>query len=311
MPTSSSLQQLHQNANLSESWTQPVAASPYPAAIASLFPLEEMQAAQSEISQWSEYQPTSLLSLNKIADAAGVGQVLYKDESTRLGLGSFKALGGAYAVLHYLSRHLSAESGNPIKMAQIRQGQYTAQTQSLTVSTATDGNHGRSVAWGAKQAGCACKIYIHRDVSVGREQAMAALDADVIRIDGDYDESVRQCALDTEKHGWQMISDTSYEGYRDIPRQVMAGYTMMVREILMLLRVHRHRCLFRQVSAALQVLLLPHSGLSWVSLCHGLLWLSLRTPTASFEVCEIKHPPRLKSNKKPSWQDYHAAKCHM
>lgn len=196
------------------------------------FSSQDMQFAQHEIAQWEGYTPTSLLSLTPIALEAGVAQVWYKDESTRFGLGSFKALGGAYAVMHYLANLLSTQSNTNITMASVRAGEHKAALASVTVTSATDGNHGRSVAWGARMAGVSCTIFIHRDVSVAREQAMADLGATVVRIDGDYDESVRHCADVAQREGWQVISDTSYEGYRDIPRQVMAGYTVMVHEIL-------------------------------------------------------------------------------
>ena len=204
----------------------------YPETLEALFPAKLMDSAVEELTQWPGYKPTGLESLSHLASYLKVGAVHYKDESTRFGLGSFKALGGAYAVLVHLQKTLSADSHQQVSLAELRSGNLKDQAAKLTVATATDGNHGRSVAWGAQQAGCACKIYIHRDVSVGREQAMAALGADVVRIDGDYDESVRQCAHDARQHGWQVISDTSYPGYMDIPKLVMAGYTVMVEEIL-------------------------------------------------------------------------------
>lgn len=191
-----------------------------------------MTAAQREIKSWPVYKPTSLRQLPAIAEHAGVGTVLYKDESTRFDLGSFKALGGAYAVLKYLASQVGGQLGRDVTLESIRSGQYKARVGSMTITTATDGNHGRSVAWGAKLAGCQCRIYIHKDVSAGREAAMAELGADVIRIDGNYDQSVKQCAEEAEKNGWQMISDTSYEGYTAIPTDIMAGYTVMVDEIL-------------------------------------------------------------------------------
>lgn len=204
----------------------------YPSELADLFPMDMMQAAQNEIATWQGYEPTALRKLDAIGEAANVSSVYYKDESTRFGLGSFKALGGAYAVLHYLSGVLSERLGRAVSMSEIRSGALAAEASKITVATATDGNHGRSVAWGAKQAGCKCRIYIHAEVSKGREEAMAAYGAEVIRISGDYDESVRLAASEAAAGGWQIISDTSYDGYLDVPRQVMAGYTIMVREIL-------------------------------------------------------------------------------
>ncbi|MFQ5567303.1 MAG: diaminopropionate ammonia-lyase, partial [Paracoccaceae bacterium] len=158
--------------------------------------------------------------------ALGLGAVLYKDESGRFGLGSFKALGGAYAVLRLMSDKLG------LGMADIRAGHGRAAARAITVTTATDGNHGRSVAWGARLAGCRCRIYIHAKVSEGRARALADLGAEVVRTDGDYDDSVRTCARESAENGWFMVSDTSYEGYLDIPRQVMAGYATMAEEVL-------------------------------------------------------------------------------
>ena len=204
----------------------------WPDALNRQFSADDMCRAQQEIQQWDGYAATSLESLSQVAATAGVRQLWYKDESTRFGLGSFKALGGAYAVMHYLADLLSEQTGTAISMASVRAGEHKAALSSVTVTSATDGNHGRSVAWGARMAGVNCTIFIHRDVSSAREQAMASLGATVVRIDGDYDESVHHCAAVAKENNWQVISDTSYEGYRDIPRQVMAGYTVMVDEIL-------------------------------------------------------------------------------
>ncbi|MEC8089745.1 MAG: diaminopropionate ammonia-lyase, partial [Pseudomonadota bacterium] len=165
---------------------------------------------------WTGYAPTPLHDLPEIAEMIGVARVVYKDESVRFGLGSFKALGGAYAVAALVGQ-LEASGGR---------------AADLTVATATDGNHGRSVAWGASRAGCAAKIYIHAHVSKAREEAMAAYGADVIRINGNYEASLAACKEDAAAHGWQIVSDTSWEGYHDVPLMVMSGYTLMAREVL-------------------------------------------------------------------------------
>ncbi len=191
-------------------------ASAYPVSLENSFPRKLLADAQREIRSWEAYSPTPLLELTNLSKALGLATIYYKDESRRFGLGSFKALGGAYAVLSIVKTGLA----NGFKTSQI------------TVATATDGNHGRSVAWGAKRAGCACKIFIHSAVSQGREDAMAVLGAEVIRINGDYDESVRQCAQQAATHKWEVISDTSWAGYTHTPSLVMAGYTVMVSEVL-------------------------------------------------------------------------------
>ena len=184
--------------------------TPYPSNLEELFPTSMVHEAQDAIAKWDDYTPTSLHDLAPLAQAIGINKLYYKDESTRFGLGSFKALGGAYAVEKLMIDRDASQ---------------------VTVATATDGNHGRSVAWGAQQTGCKCVIYIHAEVSQGRADAMAAYGAEIIRVDGDYDLSVRQCAEDSAKHGYEIISDTTWEGYMDVPRYVMAGYTMMVHEI--------------------------------------------------------------------------------
>jgi diaminopropionate ammonia-lyase len=199
---------------------------PYPDRLETPFPRALTDAAIAEIRAWPGYEPTPLRNLDRLAGALGISAVLYKDESQRFGLGSFKALGGAYAVIRLLSDKLG------MSMADIRTGHGRDAAQTITVTTATDGNHGRSVAWGARQAGCRCRIYIHAKVSEGRARAMADLGAEVVRIDGDYDTSVHLCASESQENGWFMVSDTSYEGYLDIPRQVMAGYATMTTEAL-------------------------------------------------------------------------------
>ena len=175
-----------------------------------------MGRAFDTISNWPGYTPTPLVDLPEIATHCGVARVVYKDESTRLGLGAFKALGGAYAVADLVREQV--ENG-------INAGE-------VTVATATDGNHGRSVAWGAQLAGCNAKIYIHEHVSKARETAMQAYGAEVIRVQGNYEVSLADCKADAEAHGWHLVSDTSWEGYVDVPRAIMAGYTVMGREII-------------------------------------------------------------------------------
>lgn len=129
-----------------------------------------------------------------------------------------------------LQAELERKAGVRPKMVDLLAGRWKDQVAGLVVSCATDGNHGRSVAWGARMFGCRCIIYVHRDLTEGRKQAMEALGAEVIRIDGNYDESVRQADADARKHGRIIVSDTSYEGYMEIPKDVAMGYTVMLSE---------------------------------------------------------------------------------
>lgn len=190
-------------------------------------------AAQQEITQWPGYAPTPLHHLPGLAAKLGVKELFYKDESTRFTLKSFKALGGAYAVFRLIQQAIAKEhNGYLASPAEVLSGQYRDIVSKLTVTCATDGNHGRSVAWGAQTFGCNCVIYVHATVSQGRADAIAAFGADVVRVQGNYDESVRHAAEQAEANGWTVVSDTTYEGYRDIPIDVMHGYGVMSREMI-------------------------------------------------------------------------------
>lgn len=184
------------------------------------------------ISACPHYAPTPLRSLDRAAAAAGVGTIWYKDESGRFGIGSFKALGGAYAVARLLQRLVSATLGREVSIAELTRGELRTVTQKITVTCATDGNHGRAVAAAAEVFGCRAAIFLHRDVSIGRESAIRAYGAEILRVDGDYDVSVRAASRAAEENGWQIVSDTSWPGYRDVPRDVMQGYTVMLIETL-------------------------------------------------------------------------------
>jgi diaminopropionate ammonia-lyase len=188
--------------------------------------------ARREIMSWPNYRPTALRGLSKLAAAVQVGDIYYKDEAERFGLGSFKALGGAYAVLRLLQQHICAATGAQPTSRDLTSGRFQAITSKITVTCATDGNHGRSVAWGARTFGSRCVIYVHATVSEGRCRAIAAYGAEVRRVPGTFDDAVRRADADATQNGWHVVSDTSYEGYTDIPRDVMQGYSLMVEEAL-------------------------------------------------------------------------------
>jgi diaminopropionate ammonia-lyase len=192
---------------------------------------EDFATAQAEITTWEGYEPTPLVSLAALAQRIGVGEVLYKHEGPRFGLGSFKALGGSYAALCVLQRELSKRLGQEVSLCDIRAGKHREAVAQITLVSATDGNHGRSLAWGCRRFGAPCRIYIHAEVSEGRAAAMRDLGAEVIRIAGDYDASVVLAKSEAALNGWFVVSDTSWPGYSQPPRDVMAGYGVMTREI--------------------------------------------------------------------------------
>ena len=194
---------------------------------------ERFEQARREIGAWPGYAETPLVSLPGLAAAAGVAEILYKDEAGRFGLGSFKALGGAYAVFRLLADRVAERTGETAPdAAALPGGDHRDSTSADTVCCATDGNHGRSVAWGARTFGCRAVIYIHSTVSDARRDAIAGFGAEVVRTAGNYDDSVRQAAADAAANGWHVVSDTSYEGYMDVPRDVMQGYTVMTEEAI-------------------------------------------------------------------------------
>ncbi|MER8905765.1 diaminopropionate ammonia-lyase [Mesorhizobium sp. M0615] len=175
---------------------------------------------------------TPLHALPTLAGELGLGAVHIKDEGFRLGLGSFKALGGAYAVFRLVLEEASRSLGRPVDVADLNRFDVRAVAAGMTVACATDGNHGRSVAQGAQLVGAKAAIFVHAGVSEARIAAIARYGAEMIRVDGNYDDSVRQAAEVSAEQGWTVVSDTSWPGYERIPGLVMQGYSTIVREAL-------------------------------------------------------------------------------
>ncbi len=187
--------------------------------------------AKAEILAWPGYAPTPLHDAPGIAQQAGVATVSIKDEAGRFGLGSFKALGGAYAVGNVLLAELARRDVAPFATtADLVARRYDC--TSITVTCATDGNHGRSVAWGAQRFGAACCIFVHETVSPSRVDAIARFGAEIRRVPGTYDDAVRAAAAEAARRGWFVVSDTSWPGYTEVPRDVMQGYRLMADEAL-------------------------------------------------------------------------------
>lgn len=182
------------------------------------------------------YRPTPLHSLKALAQRLGVASVEIKDESSRFGLGSFKALGGAYAVVRIAQQLLERELGRKVAPQELLDPNIRAQLREFTVGCATDGNHGKSVAAGANLLGLRARIYVHEGVSQERVDAIARYGADMVVVKGNYDEAVDFATQECQANGWTIVSDTSWEGYEDIPRTVMQGYTTMVHELSSQLR---------------------------------------------------------------------------
>jgi diaminopropionate ammonia-lyase len=167
--------------------------------------------ARTEIRQWPGYEISPVRRLDAIASELGLGEVLLKDESGRLGQGSFKSLGGAYAAA--------------MKLRELKP------TGPVTLCCATDGNHGRSVAFAASRLGCSAVVYMHENALEYKAEAIRSLGAQVVRTPGTYDDSVRIAKQTAEEKGWLLISDTSDPNDQTVHR-VMRGYGVMVLELI-------------------------------------------------------------------------------
>jgi len=202
--------------------------------------LEAHEVAFREISSWRGYHPTPLLNLPSLASALGIGSLRYKDEGSRLGLRSFKALGGSYGVYRVLLEAIRQAGIAPVSSRDLIEGApngpnggpYRDVIGGQTVCCASVGNHGQSVAMGATMFGCRAVIFLPAGATSDRVESIQALGAEVVWVDGSYDDAVAHAAKTAKAEGWLVVSDTSYPGYEEIPRHIMQGYTVMVREVL-------------------------------------------------------------------------------
>ncbi len=186
--------------------------------------------ARETLRSWASYESTPLVSLPVLATALGVHAVSCKDESARFGIGSFKALGGAFAVLRALQDEVERQTGHRPSASALRDG--SPVVAEITIVTASAGNHGRSVAWGSELFGCRCVVVLPVDAIPPRAAAIESHGARVERFDGAYDEAVGWARSQAEQNGWLVVSDTAYDGYEDIPRRIMEGYTLLAEEML-------------------------------------------------------------------------------
>ncbi len=175
-----------------------------------LFEAEEYRLVNNFFCSQPDSHPTSLLHLPGLASESGVRDILLKDESERLGLNSFKILGVSYAIERL------------IRKGHINKGS--------VLVCATEGNHGRAVAHAAGENGLEAKIYVPADTANARVEAIEREGAQIVRVEGDYDDAVRVLAKNARSNGWTIVSDTSWPGYEEIPRWIMAGYTRLVME---------------------------------------------------------------------------------
>ena len=212
--------------------THPDHGKPLDAADREVFAASSTKTVLDVLAACPKHRPTPLHSLPALAGALRVATLHVKDESGRLGLGSFKALGGAYAVIRLVVEEAERRLGQKIAPAALRDPDVQAVAKTFTVACATDGNHGRSVAAGARLVGCRANIFVHEGVDQERVDAIANFGATMIRVPGTYDDAVAEAERVSLREGWTIVSDTSWPGYERVAGLVMQGYTAMVAEIL-------------------------------------------------------------------------------
>jgi diaminopropionate ammonia-lyase len=194
-----------------------------------LFSMQQAQASRRFHSQIPGYKMSPLRSLPNLAAMFSVGGIWTKDESSRLELNSFKVLGGSFALYRFLQQKLGIV-GEDTPFSYLASDAVKAKVGPITFASATDGNHGRGIAWAAQKLGFKCVIYVHSETSARRIDAIKSNGATVVVIDGNYDDAVRQVAVDAAKNGWTIISDTSWDNYTQIPTWIMQGYLTMLAE---------------------------------------------------------------------------------
>ncbi|MGI6029107.1 MAG: diaminopropionate ammonia-lyase [Candidatus Heteroscillospira sp.] len=191
---------------------------------------EETQCVRALHSSLPDYRPTPLVRLDALANRLGVGGIYVKDESKRFGLNAFKGLGGLYALFRVACRELELDE-TKLSFADLQAPELREKLQKLVFVTATDGNHGRGVAWAAGKLGCSSHVYMPRGSSERRAQAIREAGmAEVTITAWGYDDTVRYASKMADEHGWLLVQDTSWPGYEEVPRYIVQGYTTMAEE---------------------------------------------------------------------------------
>ena len=175
------------------------------------------------------YQPTPLRDLKNLAAELAVKKFFVKDESYRFDLNAFKVLGGSFAIGSYIAKKLGMDIAD-LPYERMISKEIKEKLGDITFVTATDGNHGRGVAWTARQLGQKAVVYMPKGSSKERFDNIKAENAEVTITDLNYDDAVRMASEHAEKYGWVMVQDTSWEGYQDIPRWIIQGYGTMALE---------------------------------------------------------------------------------
>lgn len=176
-----------------------------------------------------EYSRTPLVDLSHLAEMLGVKSIHVKDESYRFGLNAFKVLGSSYAIGRFLAEKLGTDLSE-LSYEKMTSPETRKKLGEMTFVTATDGNHGRGVAWTANRLGQKSVVYMPKGTAPERLANILALGSDASITDMSYDDAVRLSCANAKKYGWTVVQDTSWDGYEEIPGWIMEGYTTMANE---------------------------------------------------------------------------------
>jgi diaminopropionate ammonia-lyase len=179
------------------------------------------------------YAETPLVSLPKLAAELGLGEILVKDESHRYGINAFKGLGASYAIYRFLQGEWRKKFSEamPFTPASFKDPATMQKLGAYTFCAATDGNHGKAVAWTANKLRQRAVIYMPDNSAQARIDNITRENAEVVLVPGTFDDCVERCANDAKKNGWQVIGDTAYPGYMEIPCYIILGYSTIFREL--------------------------------------------------------------------------------
>lgn len=191
----------------------------------------EIQKTKAFHASFPEYSKTPLRSLDNLAKRLGVGGIHVKDESYRFGLNAFKVLGASFAIAKYLAKCLQVDVSE-LNFSKLASPEIRRKLGEITFVTATDGNHGRGVAWTARQLNQKAVVYMPKGSSLTRLENIRAEGAVASITDLNYDEAVRLAADHAEKFGWVVVQDTAWTGYEEIPAWIMQGYGTIAAEAL-------------------------------------------------------------------------------
>ncbi len=194
-----------------------------------VFGPEQAKKAAAFHRSFPEYSPTPLVELKSLARTFGVGQIFVKDESLRFSLNAFKVLGGSYCIGNYIAKQLKTDIST-LTYEQITSPEIKEKLGSITFVTATDGNHGRGIAWTANRLGQKSVVYMPKGSSLERLSNIQALGAYACITEMNYDDTVRYASTHAKQNGWVLVQDTSWPGYEEIPTWIMQGYTTMAYE---------------------------------------------------------------------------------